>query len=321
MSIGSGNGEDVDAQAAAWAVRSAERPLTESEQQQLDEWLAASSRHLGAYVRAQALWVDVDRVAALDENAKADPPILPTRWRSYLVAASLVAALIGGGTVASRMTGRVATERAEIRELTLPDGSTAVLNGDTIVQVRFSDSERRVVLRQGEVSLRVRHDAARPFLVTADDISVRAVGTEFSEAMEDEQVDVIVADGAVQVADRDNPGELRTVRANEQFVEASTGARRVQLDPAEVERRLAWRRGMLGFNGQQLGRAAEQVNRYSDIRVVIDDPTLARAEFLGVFRVGDARAFATAAARAFNGRMVEREDGLHIVRVANAPSH
>lgn len=321
MSIGSGNGEDVDAQAAAWAVRSAERRLTESEQQQLDEWLAASSRHLGAYVRAQALWLDVDRVAALDENAKADPPLLPKRWRSYLVAASLVAALVGGGTVANRMTGRVATDRAEIRELALPDGSTAVLNGDTIVQVRFSDSERRVVLRRGEVSLRVLHDAARPFLVSADDIVVRAVGTEFSVAMEEEQVDVIVADGAVQVADRANPGELRTVRANEQFVEAPTGARRVQLDPAEVERRLAWRRGMLVFNGQQLGRAAEQVNRYSDVHVVIDDPTLARAEFLGVFRVGDARAFATAAARAFNGRMVEREDGLHIVRVANAPSH
>ena len=91
MSIGSGNGADVDAQASAWAVRSSERQLTEAEQQELDEWLSASSRHVGAYVRAQALWIDVDRVAALDENAKADRQLYPRHWRRYLAAASALA--------------------------------------------------------------------------------------------------------------------------------------------------------------------------------------------------------------------------------------
>ena len=63
------------------------------------------------------------------------------------------------------------------------------------------------------------------------------------------------------------------------------------------------------------------MNRYSDVAVTIDDPTLARAEFIGVFRIGDGRAFAHAAAQAFNGEVVEREDGLHLQRQANAPSH
>src|SRR3546814_7776894 len=53
--------------------------------------------------------------------------------------------------------------------------------------------------------------------------------------------------------------------------------------------------------------AAAEVNRYSDLRVVIEDPTLARAEFMGVFKLGDAQAFAGAAAQAFNGEVRSEE--------------
>src|SRR3546814_15773150 len=74
VSAGSGNGVDIDTQAAAWAVRSAERPLDSAEQQQLDAWLEADIRHLGAYVRAQALWLDIDRVVALDGGTQRDCP-------------------------------------------------------------------------------------------------------------------------------------------------------------------------------------------------------------------------------------------------------
>src|SRR3546814_11496668 len=74
VSVGSGNGADIDAKAAAWAVRSAERPLGDLAQQQLDAWLEADSRHLGAYARAQALWLDMDRVAALDGGTRRDYP-------------------------------------------------------------------------------------------------------------------------------------------------------------------------------------------------------------------------------------------------------
>src|SRR3546814_12833562 len=84
--------------------------------------------------------------------------------------------------------------------------------------------------------------------------------------------------------------------------------------------RIAWRKGLLVFNGQRLGDAAAEVNRYSDLRVTIDDPTLARAEFMGVFKLGDARAFANAAARAFHGDVHRRGTELVLVRHKNSPS-
>lgn len=320
--FGSGSGEAAEREAAAWAVRAAERPLSAAEQGALDAWLAENPRNLGAWVRAQAIWSDVDRIAALDTGSRAAsamPPAEPFRWRRYAIAASFAVAIIGSAVGYDRLAGRVSTARDEVREIALEDGSTAVLNGGAVVQVRFDGATRRVVLRDGEALFDVAHDSARPFVVTADDVTVRAVGTKFAVDMDGDEVEVTVAEGVVAVSEGNGPPRL--IGRNQQFVMAATGAHRAVLDETEVSRRLAWQRGLLVFSGQSLGRAAEEVNRYSDVVVTIDDPTLARAEFIGAFRIGDGRAFAHAAAQAFNGEVVEREDGLHLQRQANSPSH
>jgi transmembrane sensor len=322
VKIGSGNGDEVEAEAATWAILSAERPLDAGEQQRLDDWLAASSRHLGAFVRAQAMWTDIDRVVALDQRPQPEPAeaVRPRRWLHYAIAASFAAAIIGGTAAYDRLAGRVATGRNEVRELVLEDGSRVTLNGDSELQVRYAAGERRLILRRGEASFSVAHDSARPFYVTAGDVTARAVGTRFAVGIGDEDVEVTVEEGVVAVED-DRGSPPRLIRRNEEFVAAPAGGRKVSLDEAEVGRRLAWRRGLLIFNGETLRSASAEVNRYSDVPVVIDDPTLARAEFVGVFRIGDGRAFANAAAQAFNGVVVVRPDGLHLMRQQNSPSH
>jgi transmembrane sensor len=322
--IGSGNGDEVESQAAAWAVICAERPLDDNEQRELDFWLAASSRNLGAYLRASAIWSDVDRVVALGDPARAaaepEMPIFP-RWRRYAIAASLALVSLSGAFAYDRLAGRIATGHGEVREIVLDDGSRLTLDSNSAVQVRYSAGARRVTLRRGEALFSVAHDPARPFLVSADEVVVRAVGTRFAVGFEDEEVAVTVEEGVVAVDEADTPAPARLLRRNEQFVAAPTGSRKAMLERDEVERRLAWRRGMLVFQGETLGRAAAEVNRYSAVRVTIDDPTLARAEFIGVFHIGDGRAFAQAAAQAFNGEVIAREDGLHLVRQQNSPSH
>jgi transmembrane sensor len=321
VSIGSGNGDEVESQAAAWAVLSAERPLEPDEQERLDAWLAESSRNLGAYVRAQALWMDVDRVAALSEGARPEPVEArqPRRWWPFAAAASVAGLALSGAFAYDRMAGRIATERSEIRQLALDDGSKIMLDGDTILQVRYSAGERRIILRRGEASFDVAHNPTRPFLVTADDLTVKAVGTRFAVAKGEEDIEVTVEDGMVAVADAQAP--VRLVRRNEEYVAVGGGGHKTALEPTEVERRLAWRRGLLIFDGESLGRAAQRVNRYSKVPVIIDDPTLARAEFIGVFKIGDGRAFANGAAQAFNGEVLEGPDGLHLQRQQNSPSH
>ncbi len=324
VSASSGNGADIEATASAWAVRSAERSLDSLEQRELDAWLAADSRHLGAYVRAQAIWLDLDRVAALDSGTQREEPVpvRTRRWAPYAMAASLALAIFGGAMAYDHLAGRIATERGEVRRIALDDGSVMMLNGDAVVQIRYDEDVRRVIMRRGEASFDVAHNPKRPFIVSAEGLEVRAVGTEFVVGIEEGGIEVTVEEGVVAVGGQASGSvKPRYLRRNEQFVAAATGPRKAVLDPADVERRIAWRKGLLVFNGQQLAAAAAEVNRYSELRVVIEDPTLARAEFMGVFKLGDARAFANAAAAAFNGDVVLRGNELVLVRQQNSPSH
>lgn len=325
--VGSGESADIESRAAAWVIRSSEGPFSDAEQHELDTWLAGDSRRLGAYVRAQAIWVDVDRVAAMGglSAASLPPPRVRARhWQPMAMAASLCALMVGGYVVHDQLAGRISTERGEVRRIALEDGSTVVLNGGSTIQVRYEKDERHIILRGGEASFSVAHNKARPFIVTADGVSVRAVGTEFAVSMaQPNDVAVTVAEGVVKVDDSAHGAVPRQqyLARNQQLVATPTGMRRASLDAGEVGRQLAWRNGMLVFRGQMLGAAAEEVNRYAAVPVVINDPTLGRAEFMGVFHVGDSRAFAEAAATAFNGEVTEVDGKYILARRQNSPSH
>ena len=55
----------IDEQAAAWVAREDRGPLDAGEAAALDAWLQADGRHLGAYARARAVFVRLERSQAL----------------------------------------------------------------------------------------------------------------------------------------------------------------------------------------------------------------------------------------------------------------
>ncbi|MGH8235850.1 MAG: FecR family protein, partial [Steroidobacteraceae bacterium] len=194
------------------------------------------------------------------------------------------------------------------------------LNTSSVLQVKFAADERRIVLRQGEASFQVAHDEQRPFVVQAGDVSVRAVGTAFSVRMRQQDVEVVVTEGVVEVMRNGSTERIAAERvARNQEVVVTSGQQPVArpiavaaLSETEVARRLAWQDGRLVFQGEVLADAVAEVNRYSTVPVVIDEPSLGRKSFVGVFRVGDTRAFAHAAAIAFDAQVLEEDGELHL---------
>ena len=68
--------------------------------------------------------------------------------------------------------------------------------GDAAAQL----DRRLVELQRGEALFEVAHDPKRPFEVTANRVTSRAVGTKFSVRLyEDERVETVVAEGRVLV--------------------------------------------------------------------------------------------------------------------------
>jgi transmembrane sensor len=329
--------ESINELAARWAVRADAGPFGADEQRELDVWLNADPRHRGAYVRARAQWVDLDRLAALrgpastvTDKIKASPAVS----RRQLLAASVATiTIMGGGLSWFLLRGdreRYTSGVGEVRRIALEDGSTMVLNTATAVTVQFSKRQRDIRLIRGEALFEVAHDKARPFLVHANDIAIRAVGTAFAVRLEAAQVDVTVTEGVVEVADsatahESGPSappashpEAKRVAANERIVIASARAPEIRpISVAETERQLAWREGMVSFDGESLQTAVAEINRHNRRQIVIDDPTLGAKPVVGIFRATDLDGFSAAAAAALKARAISDGDVIRL-KLANA---
>src|SRR5687768_3543934 len=103
--------DDIDGVAARWVMRMDRGELGEAEQRELDAWLAADSRHRGALIRAQAIWCDMDRVAALGAGELMSAPrarwsAIPLRRAAAIAACALALTLASVGVTNRYLAGR-----------------------------------------------------------------------------------------------------------------------------------------------------------------------------------------------------------------------
>jgi transmembrane sensor len=302
--------------AADWAVRLDAGPLSDADAARLDAWIGEDERHRGALYRAQAVWGDLDRVAGLADTAPAAPArrISAPVWR--YAAGIAAAALVGGGAyVWTQQPDRYVSQVGEMRRLVLEDGSVLTLNTDSEATVRFTRAGRDVVLKRGEANFEVAHDTARPFVVHADKVSVRAVGTAFDVRLDRRQVDVAVTEGVVEVAGR-KPGAapvVQRVARGGALTAAKDGSELRSASAEAADRRMAWREGLLIFQGESLGAAAAEFDRYNQRKIVIEGQGLAQRPIFGVFRTTNVEAFAQAATT-LGARVEVKDDAIHLVQ-------
>jgi transmembrane sensor len=312
--------------AARWAVRADAGNLGPDEERELDSWLAADPRHLGAYVRARAQWVDLDRLTALRGLAPGPEHLSATSTfaamaaphcprRRLLLAAMAGAGVLGGLSWAMLYTGpeRYASGIGEMRRIALADGSVLLLNTDSEVFVRLTKQQREIQLVRGEALFEVAHDQSRPFVVLANVARVRAVGTAFAVRIQGTRVEVTVTEGVVEVADpvvtTPLDARVRRVAAHERAFIASAQPPKVEaVATGEVERQFAWREGRVSFEGESLQTAVAEINRHNRRQIVVTDPKLASMPIIGVFRTTDLQGFAAAAAAALNARVIAEGD-------------
>ncbi len=311
---------DIDAAAAGWAARVDRGPLSDEDQAALEAWAAQDPRRAGAYAKALAISAHLDRARGLGAAfSPSTHPVARAADRRRLLATGgiLAAASVVGavGYGALNLRGRVTTSKGDIRRAPLSDGSAVTLNTDTTIRTAFDGRMRRVDLLRGEALFDVAKDPARPFVVVAGDVRVRAVGTSFTvRAHADGQVGVIVREGVVEVW-RGSQGKPVRLAAEHAVQVASLGALApTVVGAAAVDRAMAWRQGQIDLDGLTLGQAAEEFARYSDRRIVIDDPTVARLKMTGLFSASDPDGFAKAAALSLGLTATPQADGVRLSR-------
>lgn len=328
---------DIDRAASEWTARLDRGPLTPEEDAAFQAWLGGDPRSRGALLRAQALSIMSESAQALGpgfDPAAFEEPKRPgaarlsrrqaLTWTGGTVAvlASLVALGVGmpaAGTV-------ISTGRGEIRLVPLKDGSTVLLNTLSSVRVRFDEGERLVTLLRGEAYFSVARDERRPFVVEVDGRRLHTTQAGFRvRKLDTAPVDILVQRGQVDLTALSQMASASTLAlmANTRLtlsdsVLGRTAERPQPIAPEAVTRELAWRDGKLAFEGETLKQAADSFARYSDTRILIGDPGLAREPVTGLFAANDPVGFSRAIARVFDAQLEQRGDDVVLTRRAAA---
>jgi transmembrane sensor len=311
----------INLEAFRWALLEEEGPLSVEQEQELHAWLSESPRHQGAYARARAMLLHLQRLGALAGGRclpTCPSPVARVSRRTVLAASLSAVGLLGTGGWLARdwlsPGARYVTEIGQLRTVHLKDGSTMTINTGTQVWVQFRRTQREVRLACGEALFEVAHEP-RPFLVRVGRLTVRAAGTAFVVRREPRRGEsmVTVTDGAVQilppVSTTKNPTPESLAANQEALLTEDSIVDVREVPPAEVARRLAWRKGMLIFNGQPLQTAIAELNRYNRREIVVTDDRLGMRLIFGVFRASDAQTFIESLESRLGARAVNAADG------------
>ncbi|WP_276482059.1 FecR domain-containing protein [Paraflavitalea pollutisoli] len=264
------------------------------EQQQLQQWIEADPANKREFEELAIVWQEslrlttdssFDKAAGwtrvanrIHEQAAANvapapaarTPIRSLR-RPLAIAASLLAvALIGWWTwsrTASPAWKAIAAERHTT--IVLPDGSSVKLRKGATLQYpeQFDQRERRVTL-SGEGFFEVQKDEHHPFVIGTQNASISVLGTSFLVNTSDQEDEVIVVNGKVRVASKQDgqqqvellPGQRIVLQQNEFHQSAVADSNFI-----------AWNTGLLHFNNTPLPQALRDLEDYYEVPISIDN--------------------------------------------------
>lgn len=328
----------INDQAAEWAVETAYGDLTPAARAELERWLAADTRHRGAFMRARA-WLRATEDVVVADAARAPVPMLwataahqdgtsghaqalpsanrrrALRWSGRTAGAALAAsvmAVLVMGLPLFAPTGLPTPSEAR-NVMTLNDGTVATLGQGARIDVAMTDEVRRITLLRGEVSFRVAHDKSRPFVVRSGEVYAQATGTVYSVSRVDKTGGTVkVTEGSVLVWPRDERDQAVLLHAGG-TVTLDPGPNLPMRKPAPSAppRLPPPDLAQISLDDVTVSSAVARFNRVNSVKIVVADPKIGNTRIIGLYRANDPEQFSKAVA-AISGGYVDR-DGDNIV--------
>ncbi len=181
----------------------------------VEQWVGQAENNKEEMERLSILWQDLGSlksapatvdVAAAFSNVKAKKEAhtwAPSPFRNiWKVAAALILATSILFILLLREDhAQIQVQAQQVEELALPDGSLLTLNtGASVTYAEHFNHETRQVQLAGEAFFEVAHNPERPFIVTANGVEVKVLGTSFNIRESEQSVEVSVATGQVEVS-------------------------------------------------------------------------------------------------------------------------
>jgi transmembrane sensor len=339
--------------AAAWFVRRDSGDFTDDDQRAFEAWLSESAVHAQAWQQVQLAWSSFDahvsdeldalRAAALRDTTPAvRRPWLP--WLGGIAAAALgtlvfvarepmreLPAAPAPQAQAQAQTaeaaprprplevgesrGQLSAVHGQSLRARLPDGSIVTLNTDSVIDFEVAAGSRSVRLLKGQAFFEVAHDREHPFVVSAGDQRITALGTSFDVYVDSGLIKVVLVDGRVAVSSTATPGQAARrptlLSPGDELRVSPTG--QMHVTPVNVTAKTMWRDGLIAFDDVSLADAVTEINRYSDRPIVIEGEAIGALRISGVFHTDSPDRFADSAAEVLPVRVL-REGGRIVLR-------
>lgn len=263
----------VRAECREWLMLIHSGDANDADHVRFNAWLQTDPRHQRAYTDLQALW---NEIGGLHELADLEP-VPPPRARTPRVRTSTHVSWAAAAGIAALALLAVWNRReappanpiadvafdqtyltavAEVREVSLPDGSTLTLGARSQASVSFTESERRVRLGQGEAYFAVAKNPSKPFYVDAGNATVRVIGTHFDVHRGSGHVRIAVAEGVVAV------NGSHTSLTGGQLIDVLPNGALTQIETVTDNSIGAWREGRLIYENASLQEVVTDLSRY-----------------------------------------------------------
>jgi transmembrane sensor len=191
-----------------------------------------------------------------------------------------------------------ATGNAQVKKITLDDGTSIWLNAATTMRVStlFNNTKERVVyLDKGEAFFEVKHDASHPFSVISGKLITRDIGTTFCIRAYDlkNEYRVAVTEGKVDVEQLDSLGKPHIISAG--ITRGQLLVYKASLNTTQVLRKdtrliATWRTdGSIHTDAMTLEQIGDELSRHFNIKVTVRHPTLDTRKYtinLGTQNIG-----------------------------------
>ncbi len=294
-------------EAADLAIRLQNDPANPVSIDMVRTWVARSSRHEAAWARVAAIHGMTGRVLT-EQRAVAEGGVAGMSRRTLVIGGLIGAGVAAAGSLTVpgallRARADYMTSTAEIRRITLSDGSEITLGPDSAVAIDFADARRTIGLLAGMAYFDVARDASRPFSVLSGDLTATALGTAFDVSDDAGFVSVSVNHGAVEaraadselrLAERLNPGD---------WITFDTSSHAIARGTREASQIAAWREGMIVAERETVSAMVAKIARWQPGRVVMADPFLGSRVVSGVFDLADPLGALEAVVRPFGAKV------------------
>ncbi len=247
---------------------------------------------------------------------KHEAPVLKTRLIRYrfFAAAIAIAIVVTIGLLASKSSipkdsfKQIIAGKGVRKLLTLPDGTKVWLNADSRLSYdpSMTEANQRLVTLTGEAFFDVAHDKLHPFIINANKVTVKVLGTAFNVKAYpgDAKCETTLIRGSVELTINDGSKQKFILKPSEKIalidgedenytkendhspkgktllIEHITP---VKLEDGEYIPETSWTENRLVFENETLKEIALKLERWYNVKISIENPEATNYHFTGPF--------------------------------------